>query len=205
MTRAQIIQAVKVRLEELTPFSEGMVVLTPGDDVKPVTSYIDSLLNESADEVKMLLPLHMLPPVAINAAVTINSEGVGILELPSDFLRLHSIKSPQWERDVTHAISTDHPLYALQRNKFTRGKTAKPVVVINHTGAKRILELYSVSSTTLDKKLYIKRTAAEELPDGLTPYLVLMCAIKVSNAMERPDVVKMLSAELSDMIKIQQL
>jgi hypothetical protein len=204
MTRAQIIQAVKVRLEELTPFSEGLVVLSPSDEVKPVTSYIDSLLNESADEIKMLLPLHMLTPVTLNAPVTVN-DGVGTIELPADFLRIHSIKAPAWERDVTQAISPENPMYALQRNRFTRGKSAKPVVAINRTSTKKVLELYSVSSTDMEKKLYIPQTPAEALSDKLIPYLVLMCAIKVSNVLERADVVKSLSAELSDMIKIQQL
>lgn len=204
MTRDSIIKAVKVRLEELTPFNEGLVVLSGSSDVKPVNSYIDSLLNESADEIKMLLPLHMLTPDTLSGTVTID-DGVGYLELPDDYLRLYAIKASAWDREVNRPISTENPDYALQRNKYTRGKNVKPVVAIVHKTGKKTLELYSVSSSELEKKYYIKRAAAETLPDGLVPYLVLMCAIKVLGVLERPDLAKGLSAELSDMLKIQIL
>lgn len=205
MTRDQIIHAVKVRLEELTPFEDGLVVLAAESDVQPVASYIDSLLNESGDEVQMLLPLHMLTPSAISATAAAGTDGVYRLELPGDYLRLHSIKAPAWEREVNTPIATTNPEYALQRNRFTRAGNAKPVVAITYDGDKPKLELYTVSSTTLEKKFYIKRVAAESLADKLIPYVVLMCAIKVYGALERPDLAKGLSAELADMIKIQQL
>lgn len=204
MTRAEIIKAVKVRLEELTPFDEGLVVLSGSSDVKPVTSYIDGLLNEAADEIKMLLPLHLLIPDTLSGSASI-VDGVGYLELPADFLRLYAIKAKTWEREVNRPISTENPAYALQRNKYTRGKNAKPVVAIAHKEGKKTLELYSLENGTLEKKYYVKRTVAEATPDGLVPYLVLMCAIKVLGSLERPDLAKGLSAELSDMIKIQIL
>lgn len=203
MTRDQIIHAVKVRLEELTPFEDGLVVLADESDVQPVASYIDSLLNESGDEVQMLLPLHMLTPSAISTNPVLGTDGVYRLELPSDYLRLHSIKAPTWEREVNIPIATTNPLYQLQRNIYTRSGNAKPVVAITYDGDKQKLELYTAS--TLEKKYYIKRVAAELLSDKLIPYVVLMCAIKVYGTLERPDLAKGLTAELADMIKIQQL
>lgn len=204
MTRDNIIKAVKVRLEELTPFNEGLVVLSASSDVKPITSYIDALLDEAGNEIKMLLPLHMLTPDTLSATATI-TDGVGYLELPADYLRLYAIKAAEWHREVNRPISTQNPEYTLQRNPFTRGKKVKPVVAIAHQGGKHVLELYSLTSTTLEKKYYIKRTAAEAMPDTLIPYLVLMCAVKVCDAIERPDLAKILGGELSDMIKIQTL
>lgn len=203
MTRDQLIHAVKVRLEELTPFEGGLEVLT--SDVNPIASYIDSLLNESGDEVQMLLPLHLLTPTAISTTPVKGDDGVYRLELADTFLRLHSIKAPTWEREVNFAISTTNPEYQLQRNKFTRSGNAKPVVAIAHEGGKNKLELYSIPDTTLEKKYFIAKVAAENLPDKLSPYVVLMCAIKVLGALERPDLAKGLTAELADMIKIQQL
>lgn len=205
MTRDQIIHAVKVRLEELTPFEDGLVVLAAESDVQPVASYIDSLLNESGDEVQMLLPLHMLTPSAISTSPVLGTDGVYRLELPADYLRLHSIKAPTWEREVNIPIATTNPLYQLQRNIYTRSGNAKPVVAITYDGDKQKLELYTPLSTTLEKKYYIKRVAAELLSDKLIPYVVLMCAIKVYGTLERPDLAKGLTAELADMIKIQQL
>lgn len=207
MTRAELISAVKVRLEELTPFSEGLVVLAGASDVKPITSYIDALLDEASDEVRIAVPLHLIPPTTLTGSVTIpKNDGVGILALPDNYLRLYAFKMPSWSREVIRAISTENPDYILQRNPHTRGKNVKPVVALNRTAASRVLELYSATAgETPEKMLYVESVAAEANPDILIPFVVLMCAIKVYNVIERPDLAKVLATELGDMIKLNML
>jgi len=207
MTRAQLISAVKVKLEELTPFAEGLVVLASESDVKPITSYIDVTLDEASDEMLMLLPLHLLTPTIIPAAMA-GAAGIGYLVLPADYLRLYALKVDTWAREVNRPISTDNPEYKLQSNPHTRGKSQKPIVAINYTaGAGRRLECYSVEAGTpvVEKKLYIKKIVAEDNPENLAIYLIYLCAIKVYGIIERADMAKVLAEELSNLIKIQTL
>jgi len=204
MTRADIIAAVKVKLEELTPFSEGLVVLSSSTDVKPIQSYIDKTLNEASDEVRMLLPLHMLPADVISGTVTVTN-GVGVLPLASDYLRLYAIKAPEWAREVNRPISVENPEYLLQSNPHTRGKSQKPVVAINRTTTGRILELYTVATAELTKQLYVKQVVAETNPDPLVPYIVLMCAIKVCDIFGEKENSDALTKDLTQMIKLQAL
>lgn len=207
MTRAELISAVKVRLEELTPFNEGLVVLANETNVKPITSYVEALLDEASDEVRVFVPLHLITPATLSGDVTIpNNDGVGIIPLPEDYLRLYAFRMASWSREITRPISTENPEYILQRNPHTRGKSVKPVIAINNSGTSRVLELYSiVGEPTVAKKLYVKKIAAEDNPAVLIPFVILMCAIKVYNVIERPDIAKVLSGEFSDLIKLNQL
>jgi hypothetical protein len=204
MTRAAIIAKVKAKLEELTPFDEGLVVLSAGD-VKPITSYVDDTLNDASDEVRMILPLHLITPDTISAAMTVGTDGVGSLVLPSDYLRLYAIKAPEWAREVHRPISTENPEYKLQRNTYTRGKAHKPVVAITRDATNQKLELYTVATATLDRKLYVKRVLAEANPDSLIPFVVLMCALKVYDIIGNVEGSKLMEKELSQMIKEQTL
>lgn len=205
MTRDQLIAAVKVKMEELTPFNEGLVVLASSSTVKPITSYIDATLNEASDEALMLLPLHLITPSTLSGTMA-GVDGVGVIELPDDYLRLYALKVSTWRREVNEAISTQHPAYALQRNPYTRGKSEKPVVVLTHDGTKKKLECYSVegATPTVDKKLYVKRVAAEANPSNLLIYVIYLCAIKVFAIIERADMAKIMTDQLAELIKIQQ-
>ena len=205
MTRDQLIAAVKVKMEELTPFNEGVVVLASSSNVKPITSYIDATLNEASDEALMILPLHLITPSVLPGSMS-GANGIGSLELPDDFLRLYALKVSTWQRDVCETISETHPAYALQRNPYTRGKSEKPVAVILHDGTKKKLECYSVTGATptVEKKLYVKRVAAEANPANLLIYVIYLCAIKVYATIERPDMAKVMTDQLAELIKIQQ-
>ena len=206
MTRAEIIQAVKVKLEELSPFDEGMAVLGSQTDVKPLTSYIEQTLDEASDEVLLFLPMHLLTPSDISNPTLTVTDGVGYIDVPTDYHRLYCLMLSTWERPATRPISVDSPEYNAQQNKYTRGKNAKPVVAVAVKSGKRVFELYSAeeAGVTVTKAQYIKKVKAEDNPDRLIPYIVLACAAKVCGIYKMYDRVKTLREELSEYIKLQQ-
>ena len=203
MIRANIIEAVKVKMEELTPFSQGLVVLS-NLGVNPVTSYIQSTLDEATEAVLMILPLHLLIPKSLrsNGSNLSVINGLGKMDLPDDFLRIYAIKLNSWEREVNKAILTTDPEYKLQSNPYTRGKSTKPVVALNNTNILKYIELYSpnVVSDGVDKDFYIAKELPENLPNSLVKYIVLMTAIKVYDIIERADMAKILTEELNQLI-----
>jgi len=140
MTRQDIIDKVLVRMKEVTPFDEGIVILSP--EVETILNYIEGYLQASCDELLMICPLSLTIPVSFPTSgipltltgftsVTDNGKKIGTLTIPSDFLRLHTFKISSWERPVHRPISIDNPQYEFQFNPFTRGGNAKPVIVKN--------------------------------------------------------------------------
>lgn len=132
-SRAQIIDKVLAKLDEITVFDEAQEV--------PTVSLVDKLLDESTIGMLRHAPLHMLSPVKINTEsieddihfkitdVPVGNE-YGYFLLPEDFLRLFSFKMVSWRRPVTEAITEQDKRYLDQFNPFTMGGVVKPVVVI---------------------------------------------------------------------------
>jgi len=123
MLRAAIIEMVKSRIDELSPFAST--------ELNPSIDLIDSLLNDSDTEIRRKIPVHLISPSMFSVAALVdNGDKTGYIPLPPDFLRLHTFKMTDWTRAMTEAISEANPKYNLQRNSVTRGGTIKPVIVL---------------------------------------------------------------------------
>lgn len=124
MTRAEIIEKVKQKLDEVQAYD---AYATGG------VSLIDKFLDEAAETVLNTVPLHLIPPNDFSdQPQDARSDGTGLIQLPDDFLRLSSFQMAEWDRAVTKPISKDHPKYNMQKNTVLRGKPFKPVVVIGY-------------------------------------------------------------------------
>ena len=162
MTKTEIIRRVKILMEELTPFDDGLIVLN--SDVKPIESYIDNSLQPSCDEMLKQCPLHLTTPKTLvtNGKLTArldNNKNIGTLTLPSDFIRLHTFKMRGWERPIQRLISVENPDYIKQLNPFTRGGNSKPVMV-RKSG---IVEIYTYdASDRVETALYVARIDMQE-------------------------------------------
>lgn len=99
------------------------------------------------------------------------SDKVVTITLPSDIIKVKEVKLSSWERSVTMAIGMEHPLYPLQRNKFTRGKQSKPVVVMD---GRNKISLYTAKedTDTVSKSEYICKVPPIAVNTTLIP---LMC------------------------------
>ena len=192
--RYELIAMVKLRLNRMMPEGEGVqfVVEDTTNTTNTLDLYINGILDESAKHVHQTAPLHII--VGKHCANTPQSsmDGSGYVELPSDFLRLQAFKMSLWNKEVNKAITTFDPVYANQKNLFTRGGKAKPVVALNTKNisgtVKRILEYYSLDPSeghTIDKFLYVPNPAAEDVQSDLKNALAWTCAGKIAEIMGR--------------------
>ena len=106
------------------------------------------------------------------------------MELPSDLIRVLSVKVSDWIRPG-RIISENDDEYKLQTSRFgVRGNVERPVAAIVHAGGKRYIELYTSNSddATLDLS-YVKLPSINagtiDLPQGLVDAVKYMTAYLV--------------------------
>ena len=215
MLRDDLVKAVKARLDEFSPFEEPTsLVALPTSEVKPMDSIIENILAKAQDSVLMVVPLYLVESTTID--ITSEANGirttagmavmgrmagdteVGVMQVPSDFLRLHTVKFDTWRRSVngTHAESSE--IYKVQRNPHTRGRSEKPVICIND----RMFEIYSLTfpqaeQTHCTKFSYIPRTneGATVFEDSIAPLVILEAARMCLEIFGDTTGVKMLAEE----------
>lgn len=196
MTRADIIKSVKAKLDEFSPFDEqASLVALPTSDVKPMDSIIEEVLAKAQDSVLMIVPLYLVKDTiditqeangiqtASGMAVMERMDGddeVGVMEIPADFLRLHTVKFDTWRRTVNKVYTESTEAYKLQRNPHTRGRNEKPVICLNEG----CFEIYSLTFDANDgvkhctKFAYIPRTedSAVSFEDTIAPLVIIEAA-----------------------------
>jgi len=171
--RAGIIELVKARIDELSPFNDTSLV--------PSVNVIDKILDNSAKTILLALPLHLLTPTVFTGTIT-QTGNTGHVTLDNDFLRLHSFKMTEWDTEVTQAITPANPKYILQKNPITMGGVNKPVVVIKSDSNGKTLYYYSIptgGTHTLEYAYYIPLMTAENLPDDILDVVAWQCAADV--------------------------
>ena len=197
VSRLNIINLVKAKLDEVIPEGEGLIftLSTEPNVTNPLDLLISALLDEAAKNTLMMAPFHILEPsIAEETSGTPDIEDelgeTGYVELPDNFLRLISFKMEEWERPVNIPILNTTPEYFMQKNKYVRGGVSKPVVSINwkvianELTLERIktLEYYSVpvdSDHAIEHFLYIPETIAEEVQSNLRDVMTWICAAKI--------------------------
>lgn len=184
MTKTEFIRQVKKKMDELTPFDEGLII-SDGMNTNPVFEHIDGVVDECVHEVVLQAPVHLLIAKSFSGDITIANEIANAI-MPDDFVKIASVEFPEWERPVFKAISDLDPLYTQQKNKYTRGGSAKPVVVVRTENNKRFIECYTVSSAENAKIRYIGTHAIDQVPDKLLPALEWYVASKVFASMDEP-------------------
>lgn len=202
MKREDVIKKVKVKLEEFSPFDEPKSLVAIADsNVKPINSYIEETLDTAYDDVLLLVPLHLVRENTTDIAsskVDVRNR-VGYIDVPDDYLRLHSVMYDKWQRMVNKVIYPDQAEYTLQRNQYTRGGFAKPVVAINNNK----FEVYSIRPTMKCEYFkYIPKTMQgnRDFEDTIVDAVVMQCAILVLEVFEQANKAQMLSQELSNLI-----
>lgn len=153
MTRQEFIEAVKVKIEEISPFDEPVAFIADDDSsantVKPIISYIDKSLDEAAKNCLLTLPISLLHAdiETVHPSIDVAADGVGkiaIADLATK--RLIRFRNEELQRDITAFITSEDPIYLLQQNKYTRGGQCKPVAVSSSDGGNKI-EIYSFKAT----------------------------------------------------------
>lgn len=181
MNRSQLINAVKGRIDEVSPLTGNVLVDVGFGDGKTIDSVIDSLLDESAQELYMIAPIHYLNVSTItNVAIpNQNDNKIGIVKLPLDYLRIVEFRMQEWERSVFETVLPGSILEKRQSNEFLRGNISLPVVVMKNNSDGNYYEYYSVNTDhTIKINTYIKKEPAENAKETLQASIVLLTASK---------------------------
>lgn len=209
-TRQQYIDAVKVKLEEISPFYEPENFIADGDDAasttKPIISYIDQSLDEAAHNCLNSLPLTLLHADIERTTGTlyIDVNGVGFVRPLSTARRFVRLRQNLLKRDITAFISSEDPLYLLQQNEHTRGGIAKPVAVFSsdnngvYSGQMEIYSFPEAERNTNSEQYVLLSINVHKHPDDkstvdpaftdtdcvkspIEEYIVLECAAMVAS------------------------
>lgn len=198
MTRSYIIQRVLIKLDEISDLEESYDSLQ---------SLADNLLDESANDLLMLLPFHWLPLIALQPEQSdfITNGQTGYIKLPENFLRLGKLKMTQWEKPVFYAYPEGHPVAEKQSYPNLRGGTAKPVAVISKSATGKRLYYYSVIDVhNNEDSSYVKVHEGDQMPDYLIDPLTWMCAAKVLQTMGEPKTQEAAMMQVNNWIKTHQ-
>ena len=171
MTRAQLIQDVALRMDEITP-SAGLSVTVDGSDNNPLYTLIDGLIDGGLLELFSVAPYFRLPQTRITGMGNIAFATVGSsrkiiddsqttgqrkiirLKVPDDFLRVAEIDSIHFQRPITEVVPEQSPEGKRQHNIFLVAKEARPVGVMSHgvwgTGLEAVdcreIDCYSIAA-----------------------------------------------------------
>ena len=154
----RIIEDVRVCLDETR--TSGALQGVSDTETLTLDELIRSKVLEGVDAVHLKVPYWMLEQGHLfGDGIFWQDMESGYVLLPDDFLRLVVFEMSDWERPVYTAISTDNPLYAIQRSriKAIRGTAQRPVCAIGVANAGKTLEFYSCKSedATIKRSLYI--------------------------------------------------
>lgn len=179
MTRQELINMVKTKVDELSPLDADVTPVSVFND-KPVDSFADSLLDECAQEVLMRAPSLRVKGTQEQVTAYGNKDGSGYVILPEGFLRLLEFRMAEWERCVTEAAEPGSELARMQGNRYLRGGVCKPVCVYGKRNGVTVLEYYSVKKRhEVDRFVYVKEAFAEDIPVELQDVLTWWCASRV--------------------------
>jgi hypothetical protein len=197
MNRESIKKQILIRIDEISPFDS--VDIIPND-------LIDGLLDESAEDVLMKLPIHLLPTSVMANVVFV--EGLISLKitLPTDFLRLIKLVVDGWIKPIHKLYTEEDTRFSLQyTNKYLRGTPNRPIgfLVSNAASPQKDILLFGKLDTNLitEDVLYCKKLAADYIPDNILEALFYVGAFKVLLAMEKPEQAKVAMAQFENFIK----
>ena len=175
---SDLVKEVKVLLDRN---QESAGLLTPDDtDTLSQAELIESKIVDAARIILSDAPEDMVEGTLCTNEVTwTDSNGyyVGKMVLPTDMLRILSVKVEDWTRSAT-IISESDDAYKYQNCKFgIRGNPERPIAAIVHTTNGKSIELYTskkqnatlafiyvqVPSVTTEKKIVLPSTLKDSI------------------------------------------
>ena len=141
MTRDELIRAVALRMDEITPDSD-YIIPVDGSDNNPLYALIDGLIEDGMLELFSVAPYWRLPQTAFGTTAEVQIQAIFKntpyerqmlrLKLPEAFLRVAEINHTSFSRPITEVVGEQSEEGKRQHNPYLVGKTAKPVGVMSH-------------------------------------------------------------------------
>jgi len=178
MTRSELSDIVKSKIDELAPFDGGLALITaPGNTGNnPIETYIEQFLDESSKETILEASHHALPLTVLSTIAYDLTNKKATITLPADYLRVGYLKFASWDQPIYSALYPGDPDYSKQFNRWLRGKKARPAATwINMAGSPKLI-CYGVTSSTGNEAYYVAETVAENMPSKLVDPLTWHCA-----------------------------
>lgn len=137
-----LIRDVRLTLDENSVQS---AYLQENRDNLELDELIAAKLPEAARDIIETSEVELLEPIKMTTSYTATEYG-GILTVPDDFLRIVSVGMKGWNRSVTAIAGEGSDIGLMQRNRYTRGTSTKPVCVYGHDAdGKRVIELFGLA------------------------------------------------------------
>lgn len=181
MTREELIKKVALKMDEISSSDDVIVPVGTGDN-NPLYTQINSLLNESINDVLTKAPVYRLQghigSVSEHTKSLIfgTSRYAAVIPVPSDFIRIASINDAAFQRPISDLATEGDNVDKMQHNKHLVAKNAKPVAVLCNVNDGRAIMCYSyrdgeVSNPTM---LYVKRYVNIDMEGdvGLDEYMI---------------------------------
>lgn len=148
MTREELIKKIALKMDEISSSDDVIVSVGTGDN-NPLYAQINSLLNESVNDVLAKAPIYR-----VRKHIKQNEEAEAVTDpktgriysritVPADFLRLVSITDDAFDRPITELAFEGDETDKRQHNKFLVAKTSKPVAVWVHHELHKDIRCYS--------------------------------------------------------------
>lgn len=199
MNRDRLINDVRHCLDEQELLSEVEMSI---EDSMPISERIEALFCGAFNTLQGILPLKTLMPCPLpeDTHEADIQTGTGTVDLPADYLRLHTFRMQGWKRSVHTAIHEDSADYAYQLVDATRGGRTNPVVaVINDKSQLRYFSLPKGDSPHIIEKASYIRTADNiedaDIRQEAYPLLVWWLARDVAVSFQRD------TTSINEMIK----
>lgn len=222
MLGSAIKNLVIVKMEEYTPYGPLAGVTPPAtllaasgvSQLKPVEEYIDQTLTEAANEMLWVVPVYIAgyKTATVTAVPDEEDNRIGTIVMPSDFLRLHTLRMASWTKPVHFAYPANSPAETGQHMVWTRGTKQKPVVImkgIAHEAGTPVTEkaelaYYSVDAATeheVKEFKYIPRfNASNEYGNVVAELIALRCAQKIYGIYGNIEQMKLMETELNTVL-----
>lgn len=196
MTRTQLIEAVKIKLDE---YIDGSIT-------HPINDFIDKTLNEAANTLYKEMPIERLPwsAFSIDAAIMNRNSFLTIVSLPDTVLRLGSVKFNSWKRAVTQFYAEGSKEDAMQSDPVTRGTIDRPMVIIckmnDNTNLGITTTYLNIYGGVLNGNIttagirVVNSTLPENIPSNLTDPLIYLTAAMVAQIIEREKTAQILTS-----------
>lgn len=146
-----LINDVRVTLDENAPQS---TYSEENPDNLELDELIAAKLPEAARDVTEKCEVELLEPIKMITSYMATEYG-GTLTIPDDFLRIVSVNMKGWNRTVTTIAGEGSDIDLMQRNKYTRGTSTKPVCVYGHdANGDMVIEFFG-KATGMGQVLYM--------------------------------------------------
>lgn len=166
------INDVRITLDENSP--ESAYLYESSDNIE-----LDDIIRHKVlDAIRLALedaPLSFLEPIEVSTPTIVgNEDGSGKVSIPDDFLRLVGLKLAGWNRGVSMVYNKGSEIDYIQRNKYTRGTSIKPICVFSHMDdGSRCLEYFVAAKNsdgsynhTIEHYHYVPLPSIEQTEDG---------------------------------------